>query len=127
MRLHLPLLALLLAGGCSSSGPSPAGSDFVVAVGAESFVLRTLDPETARLAHANQRGENNMFPIGPLRAGDGGFNAPWSWHLDPAEVRFAEAAIEVCDGTPSYVEAHRDEFPTYCPWAARVVGVRPGP
>ena len=60
----------------------------------------------------------------PLRRGDGGFNAPWSWHLDPAETRFVEAAIEVCDGTPSYVEAHLAEFPTYCPWGARIVRER---
>jgi hypothetical protein len=36
-----------------------------------------------------------------------------------------EAAIEVCDGTPSYVEAHLEDFPTYCPWGGRVVAVRP--
>jgi hypothetical protein len=68
-----------------------------------------------------------MFPIGPLRAGDGGFNAPWSWHFDPDEVRFAEAAIELCDGTPSYVEEHLADYPSYCPWAAQVVAVRPAP
>ena len=52
----------------------------------------------------------------------GGFNGPWTWHLDPDQTQMVEAAIEVCDGKPSYVEAHKSDFPTYCPWSARIVG-----
>jgi hypothetical protein len=59
-----------------------------------------------------------------LRRGDGGYNAPWSWHFAPEETRMIEVSIEVCDGLPSYVEAHLDEFPTYCPWGARVMAER---
>jgi hypothetical protein len=29
--------------------------------------------------------------------------------------------MEVCDGRPSYVDAHLDQYPTYCPWNARIV------
>ena len=66
-----------------------------------------------------------MFPIGPLVPGNGGFNAPWSWHFDPERVRMAEIAIEVCDGQPSYVEENLADFVTaYCPWGARVVAIR---
>jgi hypothetical protein len=125
MRRTLPLLAALLLGACGDDGPSPVHTDFVVTVQGEDFVLRVVDAETVRQAMANMRGENNMFPIGPLRSGDGGFNAPWSWHFDPDDVRFTEAAIELCDGTPSYVEAHLADYPSYCPWAARVASVRP--
>jgi hypothetical protein len=39
-------------------------------------------------------------------------------------VRLTEAAIEVCDALPSFVEAHRADFPTYCPWSGRIVGER---
>jgi hypothetical protein len=125
MRRAFLLLASLLLGACEDDGPSPVGSEFVVAVGAESFVLRVLDAETVSQALGNLRGEDRMFPIGPLRPGDGGFNAPWSWHFDPAEVRFTEVAIELCDGTPSYVETHLADYPSYCPWSARVLSVRP--
>lgn len=118
----LAVLALgPLCASCGDSAPSPAFSEFVVAVGQETFVLRTTDAATSTLALANLRGENSQFPIGPLLAGNGGFNAPWSWHFDPAQVRFTEAAIELCDGTPSYVDTHLSDFPTYCPWSARVV------
>jgi hypothetical protein len=123
-RRDVVLLGLLL---CSCDGESPPRgyTDFLVAVGQETFFLRSTDSETIRLATENFAGKNHRFPLGPLRAGDGGFNAPWPWHLDPAETRLVEAAIEVCDGTPSYVRAHLVDFPTYCPWSARIVAIRP--
>ncbi len=128
MRCLTPALALALAvagSGCSSTAaPSPASAEFLVAVGSETFVMRTTDPSTIQLARGRLRGENACFPSGPLLSGDGGFNAPWSWHLDPAETRMVEMAIEVCDGTPSYVEAHQADFPRYCPWGARIVAER---
>ncbi len=120
--LAAALCALALLAGCSD--PDDIEADFVVSVGSERFVMRARDPETIRLARAQLSGTGRGFPIGPLLPGDGGFNAPWSWHLDPDAVRLTEAAIEVCDGLPSYVEAHRADFPTYCPWSGRIVGER---
>jgi hypothetical protein len=126
-RVRLGLLlaaAAALASSCSSTAPTEVHVDFVVSVAGETFVMRAVDAETVRLARENLAGRDAHFPIGPLRRGNGGFNAPWSWHLDPGEVRMTEAAIEVCDGRPSYVESHLDDYPTYCPWGARVVGER---
>jgi hypothetical protein len=124
MRRALTLLAVLVGACASASAPSPAAVDFVVAVGDETFVLRLTDPGTIDLARERLHDANTRFPLGPLRAGDGGFNTPWSWHLDPAETRMVAVAIEVCDGTPSYVEAHPSEFPIYCPWNARITAER---
>jgi hypothetical protein len=125
MRKPLAVLVVLLSSlSCSGTEPSQAGTDFVVSVVGETFVMRARDPETIRLARESLEGRNQRFPIGPLRRGAGGFNAPWTWHLDPDEVRMTETAIEVCDGRPSYVEAHQADYPTYCPWGARVVGLR---
>ena len=121
--LLVALAALLPA--CSDEGdPGDVASEFVVSVGSETFVMRATDSETIRLAQEAADGRNQRFPIGPLLRGDGGFNAPWSWHFDPDAVRMTELAIELCDGRPSYVEAHLSDFPTYCPWGARVVGRR---
>ena len=122
-RFAAGLALAALGANCGDSSPTPAYSEFEVGVGQETFVLRTTHAATAALALANMRGENNQFPIGALRAGNGGFNAAWSWHFDPDEVRFTESAIELCDGTPSYVEAHLADFPSYCPWSARVLRV----
>jgi hypothetical protein len=126
-RVALAMAPALAALGCSSTGPHDAFAEFVVAVEDETFVVRSADPETIRLGFASLRGETSVFPIGPVENGDGGFNAPWSWHVDPERVRFTEAAIEVCDGRPSYVEQHlADYLPLgYCPWGGRVVAVRP--
>ena len=120
-------LGCLLSASCGTSEPSAPFVDFVVAVTDETFVLRASDPETIAAAYENLRGGNGRFPIGPLRQGDGGFNAPWSWHIDPDEARLTEVAIEVCDGRPSYVEEHVEDFLAigYCPWSGRIVGVRP--
>jgi hypothetical protein len=107
---------------CSHPTSPTGAAEFIVDVVGERFVMRTTDAETIRLATENLQGQNRRFPSGPLRAGSGGFNGPWTWHLDPDATRMVEAAIEVCDGTPSYVESHKADFPTYCPWSARVVG-----
>jgi hypothetical protein len=123
-RRAAALACLLAGGGCGATQATDAAAEFVVAVGSDRFVLRVTEAETIRLARERLAGRGSGFPAGPLRRGDGGFNAPWSWHLDPAETRIVEAAIEVCDGTPSYVEAHLDDFPTYCPWGAAIVGER---
>lgn len=127
-RTKLAVFALVLAAAACGSPTrpgAPAGAvDFVMDVDGERFVLRVTDPETIRLADENIQGLNHRFPLGPLRSGDGGFNTPWSWHLDPAETRLVEVAIELCDGRPSYVQAHQADFPVYCPWGAKVVSRR---
>jgi hypothetical protein len=115
---------LLAMAGCSGTSADEPSADFVVAVGDERFVVRSTHPETIAQLRDAAAGRRSGFPIGPLRSGNGGFNSPWTWHLDPAETRFTEVAIEVCDGEPSYVEAHQPDFPTYCPWGARIVSER---
>ncbi|MFZ8791080.1 MAG: glutamine amidotransferase-related protein [Thermosphaera aggregans] len=66
---------------------------------------------------------------GELRAGDGGFNKPWSRHLDPGTARVADLTIELCDGMPSFAEAELDYWlnvvKRYCPWSGRVVAEEP--
>jgi hypothetical protein len=111
-------------GACGSPTAPGEARDFVVEVSGERFTLRLDDATSIRLAEDNLAGRNQRFPLGPLRAGDGGFNAPWTWHLDPGETRMVEVAIELCDGRPSYVESHQPDYASYCPWGARIVGRR---
>jgi hypothetical protein len=51
----------------------------------------------------------------------------WSWHVDPSQAEFAIAAIEVCDGCPSFVESELEYWVEtvegYCPWLAEVASV----
>jgi len=54
-------------------------------------------------------------------------DAQWTWHVDPADAIFADAAIELCDGLPSGIEANKAYWlgtvGSYCPWYARVSAV----
>lgn len=130
------LLSLLIIAACGqkeqkASVPEPAHRDFeVVVAGEECFILRLIDP--VRIAEARQLlrdTASGSFPVGELRRGDGGFNVcgqhRWQWHIDPASVQFAEMAVELCDGRPSFVQERLDYWidtvRTYCPWSARIV------
>ncbi|HEU4842314.1 MAG TPA: hypothetical protein VFT09_12750, partial [Ilumatobacteraceae bacterium] len=63
------------------------------------------------------------IPLGTVVRDDPGVNAPWSWHIDPATLEFADMTIEVCDGLPSFVEDGTVTSDQYCPWSAEVVAV----
>jgi hypothetical protein len=131
-----PVMTILLSGIACSGPASPSGDPLtggLVAtfrVGNDSFRVWIRNSRTIEEVLALQRGASaENIPNGRLRtgAGQGGHNAPYSWHLDPDDIDMAGATIEVCDGTPSYVEAHRDEFISqvnrYCPWGATLVAV----
>ena len=121
--LAIVVVSTALTVSCSTE-PDPPFGEFVVLVDTESFIARITDPATIVQFREAMAGARSGFPAGPLRPGNGGFNSPWTWHLDPDETRLVEAAIEICDGRPSYVETHQSEFPTYCPWSSRIVAER---
>ena len=117
-----------VACGSSPTSVTPNGATYVVQVGSEQFAVRVTDQATAAKLDARMQSGKEGVILGRVATGNGGFNAPWSWHLVPSSVTVADFAIELCDGTPSYVEAHRDEWISsvrdYCPWSAKVVAVR---
>ena len=95
-------------------------------VEAERFRALLTDPADVAIAQALLAGEEApSIPNGLVAQGDGGFNAPWTWHLDPESIEFADMTVEVCDGLPSYVEAGTVTSDRYCPWGAVVVAVEP--
>ncbi len=127
--LFTPIVVVLTVFVCAcdsvSTGPD-GGAIFVIEVVDEEFKIRLEDPATIAQARRILSGqEPQKIVIGRLAAGDGGFNTGWSWHLLPGETEFAEAAIELCDGKPSFVEEDLDYWLNtvqyYCPWSARVV------
>ncbi|MEZ4414647.1 MAG: hypothetical protein R3E10_02760 [Gemmatimonadota bacterium] len=121
-------------GGCGSDAvgadPSLQGGILVTfAVGSERFRVWIVNPATIDDVFDLQTGASLAnIPNAAIRtgAGDGAHNAPWSWHLDAQDVEMADATIEVCDGSPSYVEEHLQDYlqiGRYCPWGARLVAV----
>ena len=59
------------------------------------MTVRIEDPAVAAQADRLVGGEHR-FVVGTLRTGHGGFNQPWSWHLDPSTIRIETITIEAC-------------------------------
>lgn len=69
--------------------------------------------------------ERNLFISGAITAGNAGYNKCWSWHFETDGWELTAAAIELCDGIPSMVEADLaywlDTVGAFCPWGSRVL------
>ena len=128
------VLLTALATACASpTAPSPDLEGGVVATfdvtGTPFKVFVTNPTAVARLYNIRNGADLGQIPNGRIRRGPGAgqHNAPYSWHLDPEDIEIVDAAIEVCDGAPSYVEENVDEFVDvvgrYCPWGARLVRI----
>lgn len=126
--LFLLYLYLAFLSSCDSNSmdQAPEVTTYIIQVDEETFRVQIND--TAVVAEAEQLLQSGVERNinGPLRAGDGVFNAPFSWHLDPDSVHFADTTIELCDGIPSMVEKDLDYWlntvQVFCPWAVKVVG-----
>lgn len=97
----------------------------------QTFKVFVTKPAAINALFALQRGEATAsIPNGRILRGSGAgaHNAPWSWHLDPVDIEMADATIELCDGSPSYVEANLTEYVEvvrrYCPWGATLVALQ---
>lgn len=118
--------ALLAACDSDSSAPGEDGAVFVVEVeSGEQFRIMLRDEAQIAEAEALVGASAQKIVNGALLPGDGGFNAPWSWHMDPENVELADLTIELCDGRPSMVEADLDMWlgtvGRFCPWSSRIV------
>ena len=88
------------------------------------FVVYSNRPEwvEAMRAELGRPDEERQVVLGTVKTRKPGYNPDWSYVLAPNTVELAEASIEVCDGSPYYVEHHlkawRDK--TWCPWSSHV-------
>jgi hypothetical protein len=135
MHLRLFVIAaitLMLAacgGGGGDAPPPPASATFAFRLhgldASEEFRVATSSPQfiaQARAQLALPQAQRNLFVTGGLRAGNGGHNAAWSWHL--ADAALTQTAIELCDGRPTMVEADLNYWlntvKSFCPWSSYV-------
>jgi len=104
---------------------APAVVTFDVADQGTYSIELVSDELIAHVAELRAGGEDGRIPVGTIvRDGDGGVNAPWSWHIDPDTLEFADVTTEVCDGLPEYVEDGTLTSDVYCPWSATVVELK---
>lgn len=123
-------LVLFLPACRSATGPGLEGGVLATFdVYGERFSIFVTKASTIDQIIALWNGQSNArIPNGRLRAGRVSYNLPWSWHIDPEEIEMAEATIELCDGTPSFVESELDYWLQtvgyYCPWGARLIALK---
>ena len=118
---RLVLLATIL--GCLSCDDStePEGARFTFRDPVTQDVVRLEITNAEGLAQAEDllgAGEGR-WALGTPKRGDGGFNGPWTWHIDPATVTFAEVTIEACQTAMSAVDDDLDywiDFGQVCIW-----------
>ena len=104
---------------------APAVATFDVAGQGEYSVELVTDELIEHVAELQAGGAEGRIPVGRIeRDGDGGVNAPWSWHIDPETLEFVDITIAVCDGLPESVEDGTLTSDVYCPWNATVVDLR---
>lgn len=124
----LTLGATLTAGlaGCVGAPNNPYPVATFEVAGVETYKIELITPELEEHARKLLAGEDvAAIPLGAVVRDDPGVNAPWSWHIDPATLEFADVTVEVCDGIPSFVEDATVTSPDYCPWSAKVIDVSP--
>jgi hypothetical protein len=147
--LHVSALvvAALLGGACATdpaSEPATAASEAALSkcsgcslpvgglyatfrVTTETFKQHITSAAGISGALAAWRGTSRAtIPVGTLSCQCTGWNCDWDFHMDPASITFTRAAIEVCDGIPSYVNSHCKDFGfgSYCPWLAQMIELR---
>ncbi len=85
-------------------------------------LLAVIDQQLA--LPVEQRGMHINGPVIRLAESCGDLNRGWSWIHQPNAWTLSDLSIELCDGSPQYVEDNLDEYidvvGAYCPWGSRV-------
>jgi hypothetical protein len=94
----------------------PANEAFRVVTNDAAFIAQ------ARAELQLPESQRRRFASGAIGPGDGGHNVGWHWHYKT--ITLTDSAIELCDGTPSMVEADLDYWlnvvGSFCPWSSYV-------
>ena len=127
-RLVVVAAVVVVVGGSAcareepDTGPEPTVA--VIEVVDETYRIELATPELVDHARRLLDGEDIAnIPNGKIDRGSPSVNDPWSWHIDPATIEFADLTTEVCDGLPSAVEDGSLTSEFFCPWDATVVAI----
>jgi hypothetical protein len=84
------------------------------------FVARQKALELMRAEAKSE--EKTLITSGIVRLGRERYNSDWSFYMGPRSIVVAEVFVEVCDGSPYYVQRHRREWKgdRWCPWSSYV-------
>ena len=121
MKRILPIALAAAAVAAALTGCVPSGPTVVTFEVAEqgTYKIELVTPDQIQHVKDLMAGsEEGRIPIGTIVRDDPSVNEPWSWHIDPKTLEFADQTTEVCDGLPEYVEDRTLTSDTYCPWSA---------
>lgn len=86
------------------------------------FVVYVNTPdEVAQMEQEAAAEEKTLIVSGIVRSRQP-YNPDWKFAMKPGSIELGEVFIEVCDGSPYYVQRNRDEWfgERWCPWSSYV-------
>ena len=89
------------------------------------FVAQQAEIDQLRAELQVPRKERRTIVSGIVR-GFRRFNPEWKFSMGPHSIELGEAFNETCDGSPYFVQRHRDEWfgERWCPWSGYVARLR---
>ncbi len=91
------------------------------------FLIKLTDSDKISTARTILKNNEKKIVTGVVAFSWGGFNVDlqnkrlWTWHLASKSVQFADFTVELCDGTPQFVEENVFEWihsqTRFCPWS----------
>ena len=92
---------------------------------AASFVVFVNEARPIKLMKAEAGAEDKTLIVSGKVREARRYNGDWSYSMGPGSIVLGEVFIEVCDGSPRYVERHKDEWrgKRWCPWSSYVAAI----
>jgi hypothetical protein len=78
--------------------------------------------EIEEMAREAESEEKRLIVGGIVRRGRAPYNADWTYTMRPRSIELGEVWVEVCDGSPRYVQRHLNDWvgEMWCPWSSYV-------
>lgn len=113
---------------CGQGTPTEAYFVFDYPPGPDTFVFKLTDPQKIQQARNILASGTPKIVAGTIIKQPVYYNSPWSYHLDPKSINFADLAVEVCDASMRYLEENLViAYPDWCPWLSRLLREIPPP
>ena len=86
------------------------------------YVVYVATQEEVDLMTAEAAAEDKTLIVSGLVQKKRPYNSFWNFTMGPRSIELGEVFIEVCDGSPWYVQKHRDDWlgERWCPWSSYV-------
>lgn len=86
------------------------------------FVVYVAEPNEVSQMEAEVQAEDKTLIVSGIVRGSKRYNSDWNFTMGPRSIELGEVFVEVCDGSPYYVQRHRKKWlgERWCPWSSYV-------